>query len=70
MDRFVVTEAGNMAAIHDTERTGANRVALFFGVPGRPTGAKWYADACARYLNHLDQQHKTKGGNDGDSEQV
>lgn len=69
--RFKVETAANMASLHDSERRGsADRVALFFGVPDQPRGAQRYAEACARYLNHLDQQHKAKGGNDGDSEQV
>lgn len=57
--RFRIETAANMASLHDTERRGhGDRVALFFGVPGQPRGAKRFAELCASYLNHLDKQQK------------
>ena len=67
-DRYTVSTATNMASVHDRETR--IKVAIFLPVPGKPLGAKWYAEQCAKYLNYLAQQHKSKEGDHGCDQQV
>lgn len=67
-DRYTVSTATNMASVHDRETR--IKVAIFLPVPDKPRGAQRYAELCAKYLNHLEQQHKAKEGDHERHQQV